>query len=236
MSYYKKSLLLHVAFFLLIAVFYNVKPQIQKRRVVHTTTVKLASNQAEIAAPVPAQSTIAPTTPKVAAKEATKKEKIAKKEEPKKVAPKPEPKKEVAKIDTKKETLLKEARDSLAKMGKVEATSGPVDRSNRSTLSSLKAEEMTFSVKGSDNDLYISELIQRLKLSLRLPESGEVVVDLTLKRNGKIAGIKIRDANSSNNKYYVESQLSTLSFPEFGESYPNKDEKLFTLSLQNAIF
>ena len=230
MSYFKKSLLLHVAFFLIVAIFYSVKPTIQKRRVVHTTTVKLtpaasgAPSAAVVAAPSPVK------------KEATKKEKIAKKEEPKKVAPKPEPKKEVAKIDAKKETLLKEARDSLAKMGKVEATSGPVDRSNRSTLSSLKAEEMTFSVKGSDNDLYISELIQRLKLSLRLPESGEVVVDLTLKRSGKVAGIKIRDANSSNNKYYVESQLSTLSFPEFGESYPNKDEKLFTLSLQNAIF
>ena len=230
MSYFKKSLLLHVAFFLMVAVFYNVKPQIQKRRVVHTTTVKLAPaasnapSAAVVAAPVPVK------------KEEPKKEKVAKKEEPKKVVPKPEPKKEVAKVDTKKETLLKEARDSLAKMGKVEATSGPTDRSSRSALSSLKAEEMTFSVKGSDNDLYISELIQRLKLSLRLPESGEVVVDLTLKRNGKIAGIKIRDANSSNNKHYVESQLSTLSFPEFGESYPNKDEKLFTLSLQNAIF
>lgn len=222
-SYFKKSLFFHVAFFLLIALFHNVNPPIQKRRVVHTTTVKLSS---------PANATLAATASVPATKPETKKEKVAKKESPKK----PEAKKEVAKVDTKKETLLKEARDSLAKMGKVEATSVPVDRSSRSALSSLKAEGMNFSVKGVDNDLYTSELIQRLKLSLRLPESGEVIVDLTLKRNGKIAGIKIRDAKSSTNKYYVESQLPTLNFPEFGESYPNNDEKLFTLTLQNAIF
>ncbi len=251
MSYFNRSLLLHLAVLALLALFYTATPPFEKRRVIHTSTVKLSSavtTASQVQAAPPAPEAVQPTKKKEEAP--AKPEKIAKKEpvkkeivktEPKKEIAKTEPKKEekkkeVVKTDPKKDALLKEARDNLAKMGKVEATSTSVDKSNRSVLSSLKAEGMTFFVKGADNDLYTSELIARLKLALRLPESGEVIVDLTLLRNGRVAGIKIRDAKSSINKHYVEAHLPSLSFPEFGESYPNKDEKLFTLSLQNAIF
>lgn|GEM_PF-3181137 len=251
MSYFKKSLLLHLVIFVLIGFFYHTSPSFQKRRVIHTSTVKLASSVAaasETPNPPSAVSQPTPTPPPPAIEPPKPKEAIAtpKKQETKQQVAKTEPKKEEKKkkeiaktaepkIDPKKGALLKEARESLAKMG-TEKTTKPTTNSGRSTLSTLNAEKMDFSIKGSEDDLYTLELIKRLKLHFRLPENGEVVVDLTLKRSGKVVGIKIIDAKSSSNKYYVESHLPTIAFPEFGESYPQKEEKLFTLSFKNEIF
>ena len=275
--YLRWSLFLHISVLLLLFVFYKDTPKIEKRRVVHVSTVKLkggmvetspstAEVEKEIApppppppeapkepqalAPVSAPPLSVPTPPPAPKVEKKKEEKkpappkekekpkkeVPKKEVSKKEEPKVEPKKEPPKADPKKEALLKEARASLAKMGKGEATSLEASRSSLKPLTSLKSEDGLFSLKGGENDLYSGELIKRLKLALRLPESGEVLVDVTLQRNGRVAKVNIRESKSSVNRTYVQSTLPSVNFPSFGEFYPHDDEKLFTLSLQNAIY
>ena len=132
MSYFNRSLLLHLAVLALLALFYTATPPFEKRRVIHTSTVKLSSavtTASQVQAAPPAPEAVQPTKKKEEAP--AKPEKIAKKEpvkeivktEPKKEIAKTEPKKEekkkeVVKTDLKRGRLLKEARDNLAKMGK----------------------------------------------------------------------------------------------------------------------
>ena len=273
-SYLSFSLCLHVAACALLFIFYQVGEKIEKRRVVHVSSVKLNPHSTPTTvsqAPPQIEPLVqtAPALPKeekkpevkkaeekkpeekkkeTPKKEDAKKETPKKKDTPKKETPKADPKKTEAKkeakaevkkaplVDPKKEALLKEARESLAKMGKGEATSLKSDRSAITPLTSLKAEDGLFSVKVGDSDFYSGELSKRLKLSLRLPEIGEVVVDMILKKTGQVARVTIRESKSAVNRKYVENTLPTVSFPSFGEYYPKEDEKLFTLSLQNALY
>jgi outer membrane biosynthesis protein TonB len=244
--YVRKSFILHAAMILLLFILTPSAPEKVKKSKVHVSTIKLAEASAETTKQPPLskkeleqpkletkketpKAEVKKETPKVETKKETKKTEI------KKETPKPEVKKEIAKTDPKKDALLKEARASLAKMGKGEATSPEAGRSSLKPLTSLKAEEGLFSVKG-ENDQYTGELVKRLKLSLRLPESGQVLVDLKLQRSGRVAQVKILEAKSSINQKYVEATLPNLNFPDFGEFYPKEDEKLFTLSLQNELF
>jgi colicin import membrane protein len=82
---------------------------------------------------------------------------------------------------------------------------------------------------------YREELAGRLKLLLRLPEYGDVKVNLTLDRSGKVSKVAIVNADSSANRKYIEKTLPELSFPPFGDHYASAAEYTFSITLSNEI-
>lgn len=82
---------------------------------------------------------------------------------------------------------------------------------------------------------YREELASRLKLLLRLPEYGDVKVNLTLDRTGKVSKVAIVNADSMVNRKYIEKTLPGLSFPAFGTHYASAAEYTFSITLSNEI-
>jgi colicin import membrane protein len=80
---------------------------------------------------------------------------------------------------------------------------------------------------------YRDELAGRLKLQLRLPEYGDVKVNLTLDRAGKVVKAAIVSAESAANRRYIEKTLSGLSFPAFGTNFESAPEYTFAITLSN---
>ncbi|MDB6081909.1 MAG: tolA [Chlamydiia bacterium] len=108
---------------------------------------------------------------------------------------------------------------SLASASCVAITSEPTDGSR------LTGQERS----------YEGELVSRLKLSLRLPDYGEVKIKLTLSRQGKVTKVTVISAKSARNKEYVQKMLPSISFPRFGSSFEGKEEHTFQLSLSNDV-
>ena len=90
--------------------------------------------------------------------------------------------------------------------------------------SSLSPHEMT----------YREEIAARLKLLLRLPEYGDVKVNLTLDRTGKVFKIAIVNAESTANRKYIEKTLPEMSFPGFGTNFASSTIT-FAITLSNEI-
>lgn len=82
---------------------------------------------------------------------------------------------------------------------------------------------------------YREELASRLKLLLRLPEYGDVKMNLTLDRTGKVSKVTIVNADSTLNRNYIEKILPELSFPSFGIHYASAAEYTFSITLSNEI-
>jgi outer membrane biosynthesis protein TonB len=82
---------------------------------------------------------------------------------------------------------------------------------------------------------YYDELISRLKLSLRLPEYGEVRVRLTVSREGKASKVQILSAKSKKNRDYIQKALPHISLPRFGDNFTKESEHSFCLNLSNEI-
>jgi colicin import membrane protein len=97
-------------------------------------------------------------------------------------------------------------------------------------LGSLEIDSLS-----SSSVSYEHELVNRLKLLLRLPQYGEVEIDLTLERSGKVAKIKILSAENSVNRQHVEKNVPTLVFPPFGNSFDGEKQHTFRIKLGNEI-
>lgn len=82
---------------------------------------------------------------------------------------------------------------------------------------------------------YREELAGRLKLLLRLPEYGDVKINLTLDRTGKVSKVAIVTTDSAVNRKYIEETLPKLSFPPFGNHYASATEYTFSITLSNEI-
>lgn len=80
---------------------------------------------------------------------------------------------------------------------------------------------------------YRDELASRLRLLLRLPEYGEVKVNLTLDRLGGVSKVVIKSAESIANRNYIEKTLPVLSFPAFGINFESATEYTFLITLKN---
>lgn len=59
----------------------------------------------------------------------------------------------------------------------------------------------------------VASLIGYLQGYLQLPDIGEVQIQLTLRKDGKVEGVKVLKTESENNRKYLEEQLPKLSFP-----------------------
>jgi outer membrane biosynthesis protein TonB len=176
-------------------------------------------------------------------KEQLKKSESAKKEQPKlksEVKAKSEPKpKAVAKkspkvenkpkpINPKMQSLLAQAQATMEKVqktpGKASAISLPVPQLLHSE------EKLTTKETG-----YQEELASLLKLLLRLPEYGQVSLELTLDRSGKVKKIKFLQSENNRNRSYIEKAIWTVAFPAFGNNFSSASEYTFHIQLENEL-
>ncbi len=147
---------------------------------------------------------------------------------PKKAEPVAEKPKTKPSIQKKKETvareddpLLKTARQALQNLQK------PVLVEPTQSLPSLSSARVETGLP------YDQTLAQRLQQLIRLPEYGEVTIQLTLHRNGIVAQLEVLTSESESNRRYVQKELPNLRFPAFGRQFPGEEKHVFTLVLKN---
>ena len=77
----------------------------------------------------------------------------------------------------------------------------------------------------SEYNLYLSMVSDLLAEALTLPEKGRVKLKLTIRPNGKVAKIVTLLSESNDNLAYLQTNLSTLSFP----AYKKQEDRTFTI-------
>jgi len=199
-------------------------PQITpKKLVVHS--VRLISQAQPVQTPTPTVPEPQKPTQTIAEpKKPTKKttQQLSKKPPtPKKKSnPTPQPKK------TYNQKLIAQALQNLDRAASTKKTSQPTMPTI--ALSTLPSEEPQ-----SSENIYISDLIQRLQLALRLPESGEASVSLTISRSGNVSSLTINSCSSSHIRKIITNKLPGLHFAPFGQNFPGEKEHTFLLKLSN---
>jgi hypothetical protein len=129
-------------------------------------------------------------------------------------------------LDKKKSTLSK--------------SSSGYSSSSPQAISQLASESLV-QIEGQDSDLspqertYYTELVSRLKLSLKLPEYGEVKVQLTLARSGSVVRLTGIKSKSKKNASYIEKTVPKLKLPPFGQNFSGEKEHTFKLTMSNEL-
>ncbi len=150
--------------------------------------------------------------------------------EKKPIASKPIPKKAPAKQkettppppEKKDDPLLNAARDALRNL------------KQPTTVEPTKTLAQTEPSTHSTNTLsYEQDLSQRLHKFLRLPEYGQVTIQLTLNRTGTVDKVNVLEAESQTNRDYIQKQLPNLRFVGFGKHYSGEEKHSFMLVLKN---
>lgn len=150
---------------------------------------------------------------------------------PAKTTPKPiakTPPKEIAQIEPpKKKGPSKESLDALKqKLAAIPNSTTPLNTSqNKANADAPATSEISFA--------YEDGLISRLKFMLKLPETGDVKVSLTLNRQGKVVKSEILSSENPVNRKSVETHLPAIQFPPFGQAYIGESTHTFTLTLTN---
>lgn len=215
-----------------------IKKEISKKEI-STQTQKKPQNKPTSQKPASKQSEKKPSNPKQQdkAKQDKSKQDKVKQDTAKQAAQQAKKAEEAA-----RQKNLEAALQSLNKVSNnskslVAVSSEPV--SKVSSVGTLASETIqTVSCEGAEEcspaeSRYIAELIRRLKLSLKLPEYGEVRLKLIIARSGAVTSLTILNSSSSLNKKSVEQKLKNLSFPAFGNSFQGEKSHTFTLILSN---
>ena len=158
-----------------------------------------------------------------------------------KPAPKPTPKPK-EQPNAKKKSMLSQALSSLDSLDKIEQKKGTSvasahkSPSRLSTLASDSLVSISAAAGATSQEItYQDELVRRLKLSLKLPEFGEVKLRLTLSRQGRVLSVKDVTSPSKKNAAYIEKELPKLDFPPFGSNFSGEKEHTFRLTLSNEL-
>lgn len=145
----------------------------------------------------------------------------------------------------KQQKLLSQAQETIAKIDK---SRDKVSRTNFSdsgfvaspgAITGLQVD--SFSAQGTRQQLspheasYRDELASRLKLMLKLPEYGEVKIELILERSGKVSKITVKSSPSLANRKYIEKMLPTLTFHAFGTNFDQSPQFTFSITLCNDL-
>lgn len=174
---------------------------------------------------------------------------------PKKIEPakKVEPARKVeSKVDSKaKEIREKEIRDNELKrkllaeaqrnLAKIDSSAVSIIKKNNSVPVGVKPVQLgslsvdadiagdTFNIREVS---YRNELAGRLKNLLKLPETGEVKIKLTLERSGRFLNLVITSFESQKNRKYIEQTIKSCNFPSFAGSFNNANEYTFSITLK----
>ncbi len=126
-------------------------------------------------------------------------------------------------LQVKKQTVVRDQhlKDLEERIAKIEAksdrmpTKSELEIPSSLVLNSLQgSKEFTISKLSLTDDDFSASLIGYLQAFLHLPELGEVQIQLTLRKDGKVENMKVITANSEKNKKYLEQELPKLSFPQ----------------------
>lgn len=208
----------------------------------------LKSKPKPVAKPQPAPKPVPKPQPKLQPKPAPKPQpKTAPKPEPK-----PQPKTTVEskpsqdalkqKNEADRQKLLSKANESLKQIKA--SPHKPLPQKNQLlAVSSQQLEKLQSEVYIANESLFSSakdgnyrdELIAHLKRSLKLPGYGNVTIELTLLRTGKVKILKILKDENIENRKHIEKIIPTLSFPSFGSSYDNEAQHAFVITLTNDM-
>lgn len=215
-------LALHIVLFIYICTATSQRLSLKPSKRVQVQTIKLSPPKVEVA-----KKTEAPKeTPKVVKKEKkVEKPKEKKKTEVAKQPPKSKP--------AKKEKNQEQLNAALASLSQLDHSSPTptATKLQRPTLD-LKSE---IPKKTTVENAYQNELVMRLRQQLRLPEFGNVVVQLKLDRQGKVLAVEVIEAGSEINKEYILKKIPALNFPGFGANYAKEESQTFRLVLGNEI-
>ncbi|MBA3602792.1 MAG: hypothetical protein H0W50_03955 [Parachlamydiaceae bacterium] len=143
----------------------------------------------------------------------------------------------------KREKLLAQARESIGKIQKAPASAAN-SASKKPLTTQIEAPNLigelqsdSFSLLGASasgnsfEEIYGSELINRLKLLLHLPGHGDVDIELTLAMSGKVISMKIIRDENRNNRIYIEKTIPSLSLPPFGSYFEGETQRTFVIRL-----
>ena len=154
-----------------------------------------------------------------------------------KAANKPKRVKEKEEGPLRKDTRAKEAQmllatalESLGQVAPPAAASTPV---KALAPIQLRIDQAADAPAASAIASYEELLAGFLHASLRLPEWGEVKVEVTLDRRGGVQTLRVLSAQSSKNRAYVEKNLPSLQFPPL-ERYSSSELHTLILTLVNA--
>ena len=145
----------------------------------------------------------------------------------------------------RQEKLIAMAKERMSKINAsrdlaASKSPNPLPSTVLQTITSLEVDAIPVSKRGAPlspgEATYRDELAGRLKLQLRLPEYGDVKVNLTIDRTGKVVKVAIGGAESSANRRYIEKTLPALSFPAFGPNFESAEEYTFSITLSNEPF
>ena len=146
--------------------------------------------------------------------------------------------------DEKQQQLIASLKNSMAKLEKghsnISAARSSLTKTTnvKAAISNLKIDSLSVS---TDSPLsigeksYVDELINRLKLELKLPAHGEVELKLTLDRSGNVRTLKIISSQSAINTTHVEKNLKIMKFPAFGTHFKDSSQYTFTIKLSNLL-
>lgn len=178
-------------------------------------------------------------TPVQPVSQVSPREKPKPKPKPKKATPPKEPRQEVRQqkvTNTKQKELLARARASLEKiqLNGHKGSSKEVESVAFQTPQ-LRVERLTETKEGGRRawTSYHDEMVRRLQLLLKLPDFGEVQVEVVVDRSGKFQRMRILGSVSGKNRGYIEKELPQVQFPAFGEHFNGEREHTFTLTLRN---
>ncbi len=152
---------------------------------------------------------------------------------PKKVAKKSPAKKPEIK-PTKKpvvlDALLHQLQESIAKIEE----KGHKEVSKKSQIAPKRIPKLQIDGEyGKDENIFASNLVQRLQNALELPEMGTVKLELTLKCDGTFVQMRVLESASNRNQKFLETQLKALKYPAFSGSLKQEKEHIFVLSFCN---
>ncbi len=120
-------------------------------------------------------------------------------------------------------------------------SSSPKNRTSARMVGSLQSEQEDFHVVCQGDDIppstpeawYISDLIRRLQLHVRLKEPGIVRLSLTLTKDGKCIKLTIQECASSQTRKELEKMLPSLRYAPFGQAFSHEKEHSFRLKLED---
>jgi hypothetical protein len=135
--------------------------------------------------------------------------------------------------------LLQELEESIAKIDeKQEKIKTKKKLDTPTSVLSLQIDRLEDTKRGEETSAeteYQHALIHFLEQTLRLPDYGEVKMQLTLTVDGKVASLKVLLAESEKNKKYLEKNLPLMQFPSLMHSFSGDKERTFVLTFCNKI-
>lgn len=87
----------------------------------------------------------------------------------------------------------------------------------------------------SSEGCYVTDLIRRLQLNIRLSEPGEIRIKLTLKKTGQVEKIAVVSCKNEKIKKSLLEKLRAVHFSPFGQSFRGEEEHTFLLKLSNDL-